>query len=60
MNEEDLEKPEFKQFLNKIRMTYVELYKEEETFKNLSHFLDLFCIDYPEIWVKLETSKIIY
>lgn len=57
MEEGDLKKAEYRQFLHKIRMTYVELYRGEDFYVALAQFLDLFCVDYPEIWVKLETSK---
>ena len=58
MQENDLDRPEFQEFLKKVRLTYVELYWSEQFYVALGQFLDLFCIDYPEIWVKFETSNL--
>lgn len=56
IDEAQLERAEFRDFLEKTRFTYAELYRGEEFCVNLARFLDLFCVDYPEIWVKLDKS----
>lgn len=56
--EADLEKRSFKFFLSEIKRLYVDLYTDSESLKNLSKFMDLYCIDYKDIWLKLEHSKV--
>ena len=55
---EFVSRQEYQMFLDDLRGVYVDLYYSERFYINLSLFLDLHVIVYPELWAKFEFSKI--
>ena len=49
----DLQRYEFQDFLNTLRGSIGYL-KDRETYITLAKFMDLYCVNYPELWVKFE------
>lgn len=45
--------PAFEYFLDSLR-GYIGSFKDENTYVEILKFMDLYCIDYPELWAKAE------
>lgn len=56
MTEEDLNRYEYQLFLDLLRSD-IGFLTSTEFYLNLARFLDLYCVDYPELWVKVKKSS---
>lgn len=52
-NEEDLEKPTFKSFVNELGINIV-TFSKEESYVKAARFIDYYCIADPTLWVNME------
>ena len=53
LSAEQIDTPMFNYFLDTLRRE-IALFKEETAILEVLKFMDLYCVDYPELWVKLD------
>lgn len=54
---EDMQSKEFAAVLDLIRQNFA-YFTEPSSYEDTAKFLDVFCIDYPEAWAKLEQGTL--
>lgn len=57
LNSEQIDSPVFSYFLDNLRKN-IKIFKDENTILEILKFLDLYCVDYPELWAKIEAQKV--